>query len=58
MKLFLDTSVFVDVLRAKPVEASVSLLKSLQDENEGFTSSITVAELTVGACRSPRKDAL
>lgn len=58
MRVFLDTSIFVDVLRARPVESSVSLLRSLQDDGEGFTSSITVAELTAGACRSPRKDAL
>jgi len=59
MKLFIDTSVFIDVLRSKQVESSKSLFKSLQESsNKGFTSVITVAELSVGAYRSPRKDAL
>ena len=59
MKLFIDTSIFVDVLRSKQVESSQSLFKSLQEgSNKGFTSVITVAELSVGAYRSPRKDAL
>ena len=59
MKLFIDTSIFVDVLRSKQVESSKSLFKSLQKgSNKGFTSVITVAELSVGAYRSPRKDAL
>ena len=48
MKLFIDTSIFVDVLRSKQVESS-----NLQG-NKGFTSVITVAELSVGAYRSPR----
>ena len=30
MKLFIDTSVFVDVLRSKQVESSKSLFKSLR----------------------------
>lgn len=55
MKLFID---FVDVLRAKQAKSSKLLFKSLQDGNDGFTSLITVAELSVGAYRSPRKDAL
>jgi len=58
MKLFIDTSIFVDVLRSKQVESSKSLFKSLQEGDEGFTSAITVAELSVGAYRSPRRDAL
>ena len=59
MKLFIDTSIFVDVLRSKQVESSKSLFKSLQESsNKGFTPVITVAELSVGAYRSPRKDAL
>lgn len=58
MKLFIDTSIFVDVLKAKQVESSRALLESLEDVNEGFTSAITVAELCVGAYRSSRKDAL
>jgi len=59
MKLFIDTSIFVDALRTKQVESSKSLFTSLQEgSNKGFTSVITVAELSVGAYRSPRKDAL
>jgi len=59
MNLFIDTSVFIDVLRSKQVESSKSLFKSLQESsNKGFASVITVAELSVGAYRSPRKDAL
>lgn len=59
MKLFIDTSIFVDALRTKQVESSKSLFTSLQGgSNKGFTSVITVAELSVGAYRSPRKDAL
>ena len=58
MKLFIDTSIFVDVLRAKQVESSKALLESLEEGNEGFTSAITVAELCVGAYRSSKKDAL
>ena len=58
MKLFIDTSIFVDVLRSEQVESSKSLFKSLQEGDEGFTSAITVAELSVGAYRSPRRDAL
>jgi len=59
MNLFIDTSIFIDVLRSKQVESSKSLFKSLQESsNKGFTSVITVAELSVGAYRSPRKDAL
>ena len=54
---FIDTSIFVDVLRSKQVELSKSLFKSLQG-NKGFTSVITVVELSVRAYRSPRKDAL
>src|SRR5574341_1888066 len=33
-------------------------MKSLQDVNTGYISTITVAELSVGAHLSPRKDAL
>ena len=58
MKLFIDTSIFVDVLRTEQAESSKSLFKSLQEGNEGFTSAITVAELSAGAFRSPRRDAL
>lgn len=58
MRLFIDTSIFVDLLRSRQVETSKSLFRSLQDGNTGFASVITVAELAVGAYRSPRRDAL
>lgn len=58
MKFFIDTSIFIDILRSKPIESSKSLFKSLRNINDGITSVITVAELCVGAYRSPRKDAL
>jgi len=51
-------NLFIDVLRSKQVESSKSLFKSLQEGNKSFMSAITVAELSVGAYRSPRKDAL
>jgi len=57
MKLFIDTSIFVDVLRSEGIKSSKSLFRSLH-KNEGFASVITVAELSVGAYGSPRKDAL
>jgi len=58
MRFFIDTSIFVDNLRLKPVSSSKSLFKSLQKGNQGFASTITVAELSVGAHLSPRADAL
>ncbi len=58
MKFFVDTSIFVDCLRKDVVPASKSFIKSLQDVNTGYTSTITIAELSVGAHLSPRKDAL
>jgi tRNA(fMet)-specific endonuclease VapC len=58
MKFFVDTSIYVDCLRKDPVSASTSFLKSLQKVNTGFTSTITVAELSVGAYLSQREDAI
>jgi tRNA(fMet)-specific endonuclease VapC len=58
MKFFIDTSIFVDTLRSDVVPASKSLFESLDGENRGFTSSITVAELSVGAHLAPKDDAL
>jgi len=58
MNFFIDTSIFVDILRSKPIELSKSLFKSFQNINNGITSVITVAELCVGAYRSTKKDAL
>jgi tRNA(fMet)-specific endonuclease VapC len=58
MKFFVDTSIYVDCLRKDPVSASSSFLRSLQEVNAGFTSTITVAELSVGAYLSQRKYAI
>lgn len=58
MKFFIDTSIFVDTLRLDVVPASKSLFESLDRENEGFTSTITVAELSVGAHLAPKHNAL
>ena len=51
-------SILVDILRSKQIESSKLLFKGLQAGDKGFVSVITVAELSVGAYRSPRKDAL
>ena len=58
MKFFVDTSIFVDCLRKNVVPSSKYFLESFGDEHTGFTSSITVAELSVGAHLSQRSDAL
>lgn len=49
MNFFVDTSIFVDCLRKNVVPYSKRFLDSVGDEHVGFTSSITVAELSVGA---------
>ena len=51
-------SILVDILRSKQIESSKLLFKNLQAGDKGFVSVITVAELSAGAYRSPRKDAL
>ncbi|MDQ1254850.1 MAG: tRNA(fMet)-specific endonuclease VapC [Euryarchaeota archaeon] len=58
MKFFVDTSIFVDCLRKEGVISSINFLKRLGDEHSGYTSSITVAELSVGAHLSKSPDAL
>ncbi|RZN14409.1 MAG: type II toxin-antitoxin system VapC family toxin [Methanosarcinales archaeon] len=58
MNLFIDTSIFVDVLRKETVESSKILFDSILKDNDGFTSSITVAELSVGAHLSSRSDSI
>jgi tRNA(fMet)-specific endonuclease VapC len=58
MMLFIDTSIFVDVLRKKTVSSSKHLFDSILESNEGFISSITVAELSVGAHLSSKPDAI
>src|SRR5208283_4507873 len=49
MKFFVDTSIFVDGLRKEVIPSSINFLELLVDEYSGYTSSITVAELSVGA---------
>lgn len=58
MNLFIDTSIFVDVLRKETVRSSKLLFDSILKDNDGFTSSITVAELSVGAHLSYRSDSI
>ena len=58
MKFFLDTSIFVDCLRKEVIPSSINFLERLGDEYSGYTSSITVAELSVGAHLSKSPDAL
>lgn len=58
MKFFVDTSIFVDCLRKEVILSSINFLKHLGDEYSGYTSSITVAELSVGAHLSKYPDAL
>jgi len=58
MKVFIDTSIFVDCLRTNSVTSSKDFLESLEGANNGFTSSIVVAELSVGAYLSKKTDAL
>lgn len=58
MKVFIDTSIFVDCLRINPISSSKNFLESLEGTDNGFTSSIVVAELSVGAYLSKKTDAL
>jgi tRNA(fMet)-specific endonuclease VapC len=58
MRFFVDTSIFIDCLRKNVVPSSRQFLESLGNDHTGFTSSITVAELSVGAHLAQRKDAL
>ena len=58
MDYFVDTSIFVDCLRKDVIPASKSFLISLEEGNLGYTSTITIAELSVGANLSPKKDAM
>ncbi len=58
--IFIDTSVFVDVLRSAGPKSSLELFKKIETDRsiKAFTSVIPVAELSVGAYRSDKKDAL
>ena len=58
MKFFVDTSIFVDCLRKEVIPSSKSFLERVGNEYSGYTSSITVAELSVGAHLSKSRDAL
>ena len=58
MKFFIDTSIFVDVLRTDFKPSSKRFLESIEKENKGFSSVITTAELSVGAYRSNREDSI
>jgi tRNA(fMet)-specific endonuclease VapC len=58
MKVFVDTSIFVDCLRSNPIISSKDFLKKIEGKNNGFTSTIVVAELSVGAYLSQKNDAL
>ena len=58
MKFFVDTSIFVDCLRKEVIPSSRSFLERMGNEYSGYTSSITVAELSVGAHLSRSRDAL
>jgi len=58
MKFFVDTSIFVDCLRKEVVSSSKNFLELIGNEYSGYTSSITVAELSVGAYLSRSQNAL
>ena len=58
MKFFVDTSVFIDCLRKETVPSSIAFLENLEAGHSGYTSSITVAELSVGAHLSRNPEAL
>jgi len=55
MKFFIDTSIFVDVLRTDFKPSSKRFLESIEKENKGFSSVIT---LSVVAYRSNREDSI
>jgi len=59
MKIFIDTSVFVDILRTGDNKSSKGwFFYSFTEGNEGYSSVISLAELSVGAYRSQREDAV
>ena len=53
MNLFLDSSILIDVLQTNGPQKSFELISSIQSGNIGYISVITVAEVSVGAYRSP-----
>ena len=58
MIFFVDTSIFVDCLRKNVVLSSKRFLESIGERHIGLTSSITVAELSVGAHLSKQTSAI
>lgn len=58
MIFFVDTSIFVDCLRKNVVLSSKHFLESIGEEHTVLTSSITVAELSVGAHLSKQISAI
>ncbi|PWR75833.1 type II toxin-antitoxin system VapC family toxin [Methanospirillum stamsii] len=58
MNFFLDTSICIDVLRTCGPDSSFDLFKTFEDVNNGFISTITVAELFAGAFLSNRRNAI
>lgn len=58
MNIFIDTSIFVDCLRTDTIPSSAAFMQCFGDNDCGYVSSITIAELSVGAHLSNRKDAL
>ena len=58
MKFFVDTSIFVDCLRKDVIPSFINFLERMGDKYSGYTSPITVAELSVGAHLSKSPDAL
>jgi tRNA(fMet)-specific endonuclease VapC len=58
MIFFLDTSILVDILRTKGPQNSFDLFSIIKDGNTGYISIITIAELSAGAYRSTRQDAI
>ena len=58
MKVFVDTSIFVDCLRKEIVPSSKKFLESIGQRYNGYASVITAAELSVGAHLSKSQNAL
>jgi len=58
MNFFLDTNVLVDILRTKGPQKSVDLFDKIPHGSRVYISIITVAELSAGAYRSTRRDAV
>ena len=57
MRIFLDTSICIDVLRTQGPKSSVTLFKTIENTNGGYISAISVAELFAGVYLSDRRNA-